>query len=80
MPRRDAPFSDTPAILRTAEGMTEFAQLDRELDARLNGEFLANGLSGPSLEERLRQYVGSEVELDEDAVLADGEVGEKRKL
>ncbi|KIP09038.1 hypothetical protein PHLGIDRAFT_103496 [Phlebiopsis gigantea 11061_1 CR5-6] len=80
-PRRDAPFAETPAILRTAEGMSEFAQLDRELDARLQGEFLANGLSGPSLEEQLRYYAGVESEGDSDDMLtADGEVGEKRKI
>ena len=79
--RRDAPFAETPAILRTTEGMAEFEQLDRELDARLQGEFLANGLSGPSLEERLRYYAGIEPEADgEELLMADGEVGEKRKL
>jgi transcriptional activator SPT7 len=80
-PRRDAPFPDQPAIVRTVEGMTEFAQLDQELDARLNGEFLANGLSGPSIEERLREYAAAGPDGDgSDAMAVDGEVGEKRKL
>ena len=80
-PRRDAPFPDQPAIVRTAEGMAEFLQLDRELDARLNGEFLENGFSGPSVEERLREYSGASPGPDGDEAMAvDGEVGEKRKL
>ncbi|EKM53685.1 uncharacterized protein PHACADRAFT_47290, partial [Phanerochaete carnosa HHB-10118-sp] len=79
--RRDAQFPDQPAIVRTTEGMVEWLQLDKELDARLNGELLANGFSGPSVEERLRQYVGLGPEgHDEDRASMDGEVGEKRKL
>lgn len=81
VPKRNAPFPDTPAILRSAEGMAEFAQLDRELDARLHGRFLANGLSGPSVEEQLKQHIDRELDVNgEDVMMADGEVGEKRKL
>ena len=79
--RRDAQFPDQPAIVRTAEGMVEWLRLDKELDARLNGELLSNGLSGPSVEERLREFAGSSAEVhDEDGMSVDGEVGEKRKL
>ncbi|GJE98207.1 hypothetical protein PsYK624_144300 [Phanerochaete sordida] len=79
--RRDAQFPDQPAIVRTAEGMAEWLHLDQELDARLNGELLANGFSGPSVEEKLFDFVGMVPDLrDEDAMSVDGEVGEKRKL
>lgn len=77
--RRDAQFPDQPAIVRTAGGMVEWVQLDKELDARLNGEFLSNSFSGPSVEERLREHVGQEL-YDDDAMSVDGEVGDKRKL
>lgn len=79
--RRDAQFPDQPAIVRTAEGMAEWLHLDQELDARLNGELLANGFSGPSVEEKLLDFVGMVPDMrDEDAMSVDGEVGEKRKL
>lgn len=81
--RRDVPFPESSAILRTTEDMSAFLRLDRELDSRLNGQLLTNGFNGPSLEERLRDYavVGMELDGEEAGFMAmDVDVGEKRKL
>ncbi|KAI0343585.1 hypothetical protein BDW22DRAFT_1356046 [Trametopsis cervina] len=82
-PRSDLPFPESPAIVRTAEDMSTFLQLHTELDARLSGELLANGFHGPSLEEKLKEFVGPTPELDGDEggfMAMDVDVGEKRKL
>ena len=84
--RRDLPFPESSAIVRTPAGMTTFNQLDRELDERLASMKLENGFGGwgASLEERLKSYAGDveedEVDGDGDVVMNDGDVGEKRKL
>lgn len=83
VPRRGSAFEDSPAIVRTAEGMAEFMQFDRELDALLEGQFHPNGFHGPGLEERLREYAVVAPVVDGEGlngVVVDGEVGEKRKL
>jgi len=82
-PQRDIPFADTPAIVRTASGMSTFVQLDREMN-RLDSGKLANS----SLAERLRDFISpvedeseSDAGSSEDGSIAmDGEVGGKRKL
>lgn len=78
-PRRDVPFPESPAIVRTAEGMAAFMQLDRELDQRLDRALGEAGLGGSELEERLKEYVDSEVGEDDGSSTNEGEVGEKRK-
>ncbi|KAF5354367.1 hypothetical protein D9758_010777 [Tetrapyrgos nigripes] len=79
IPRRDLPFSDSPAIVRTAEGMAMFRELDRSFEA------------GPSTQviDRLRE-LAPHVEYEPDPETSDVEVkeeideavalGDKRKL
>ncbi|KAH8103455.1 hypothetical protein BXZ70DRAFT_925723 [Cristinia sonorae] len=87
--RRDLPFPETLAIVRSQAGMTTFRQLDKELDDRLASLKLENDDRGEweaSLEERLRGFAattrGEEVEAEGDVSLRthDGDIGEKRKL
>jgi transcriptional activator SPT7 len=93
-PRRDAPFPDTPAITRTPKSMALFSQLDWEISqeagpSRLPAEYRKD--TTPSLVERLQQLsplvqadVAPEPESihtpDDNAMLVDDIVGEKRKL
>ncbi|KAF8176920.1 hypothetical protein BJ912DRAFT_986398 [Pholiota molesta] len=71
--RRDIPFSDTPAIVRTPEGMAMFTDLDREVGAVFPKSALAHTLRelAPPME------YGSEGE--EDTAVGGASLGEKRK-
>ena len=86
--RLDAPFAETPAIVRDVGGMNVFAVLDRSV---------GDGEAGPSnwehkLEEKLRGYASSTVNDDMDSESEEGDgvngspmsvdsnVGDKRKL
>jgi transcriptional activator SPT7 len=85
-PRRNAPFGETPAIVRTPSGMSTFLQLDRETDTAISSN--SGQIGHLSLVERLRDTISpledrseSDVGSSEDGSLAiDGEIGEKRKL
>lgn len=84
--RRDIPFPEEHAILRTPKGMATFVDLDRELDTRL-AELEASVLKGSvdsGLEDRLREYiVPSDLDTDSGDLFPrtlDGQLGEKRKL
>ncbi|KAI0686712.1 hypothetical protein BC835DRAFT_1379004 [Cytidiella melzeri] len=81
--RRDVPFPESSAIVRTGEDMATFLQLDGELEARLNNELDTNAFSGLSLEEKLRNYAVSGLDAtaeDGDFMAMDVGLGEKRKL
>ncbi|KAI0087073.1 hypothetical protein BDY19DRAFT_955929 [Irpex rosettiformis] len=80
--RKDVPFSESPAIVRTAEDMTTFAQLDKELDVGLNNDLSAGEFSGLSLEEKLRAFSVDDSESggDDGFMAVDSDVGEKRKM
>ncbi|KAJ3520663.1 hypothetical protein NM688_g9130 [Phlebia brevispora] len=54
--RRDISPSHEPTLERTPEGMAAFLRLDREVEARLSGQAITNGVSGPTLEEQLMEY------------------------
>jgi transcriptional activator SPT7 len=71
--RRDIPFSDTPAIVRTPEGMAMFMDLDREVGAAFPKSALAHTLRelAPPME------YGSEGE--EETAVGGASLGEKRK-
>lgn len=86
-PRHDGSFADSPAIVRSAEGMVAFLRLDQELDrwTNANAPRLANGAADDiqQLEQQLRRYLtASDDEFDGGVSLytMDGAVGEKRKL
>ncbi|KZT72342.1 hypothetical protein DAEQUDRAFT_755185 [Daedalea quercina L-15889] len=83
--RHDGSFADSPAIVRSAEGMAAFMHLDQELEWWTGASHPANSASDEAqhLEQRLRQYVP--VSDDETGIglplqTIDGDVGEKRKL
>ncbi|KDR69778.1 hypothetical protein GALMADRAFT_908498 [Galerina marginata CBS 339.88] len=75
-PRRDVPFSDTAAIIRTPEGMSMFHVLDREANATHPRSTLVHTLR------ELAPVVDVESDGEaEDAMVVDGAVaGDKRKL
>ncbi|EGO00559.1 hypothetical protein SERLA73DRAFT_71569 [Serpula lacrymans var. lacrymans S7.3] len=92
-PRRDVAFPDSPAIIRTAEGMVTFRQMDEELNATAGPSFashapargLSNGVS--SLPERLRSYampIESESETEDERLIdsahTEGDAAGKRKI
>lgn len=72
-PRKEVPFADMPALVRTAEGMKTFHSLDMAVDSAAPdaisylGELLMT-------QEELRL-----AEVENDEVSPDGEVGAKRK-
>ncbi|THH20490.1 hypothetical protein EW146_g882 [Bondarzewia mesenterica] len=77
-PRRDLPFAESPAIIRTAEGMRTFYELDRAMSESLSSvDGHTNGL-----EDRLREYINVAVECEDIMMPStiDGVVGDKRKL
>ena len=81
--RRDVSPSEESVYERTPEGMATFLRLDRELEYRLNEQFRTNGISGPTLEERLMEYTPlylDDESLDMSMGTIDGGLGEKRKL
>ena len=76
--RRDLPFADSPAIVRTAEGMGAFSELDCALSNVLSS---TNHTSG--LEDRLRELLPVSdvaIEYENIAISADGVLGDKRRL
>ncbi|KAG5643197.1 hypothetical protein DXG03_001357 [Asterophora parasitica] len=85
--RRDAPFSDTPAITRTPAGMALFSCLDRNISEGPEASSSSKTLDTPSLVEELQELAGP-VELpsgpdsppSEDSMLVDEVLGDKRKL
>ncbi|KAF8873938.1 hypothetical protein BD779DRAFT_1568335 [Infundibulicybe gibba] len=86
---RDVPFSDTPALLRTQEGMSRFLELDRDTTAVASSSSSSRrALSAPAalnLMEALHQMNPS-VAVEDDSpsedmsMVVDGVVGDKRKL
>ncbi|KAI9507752.1 hypothetical protein F5148DRAFT_1202423 [Russula earlei] len=82
---RGQSFEESPAIVRTAEGMAAILELERSLDAVLS-------VPGPSrhaeaLDELLRSYIGEsdsdadgEADSDGEGIALDGATGDKRKL
>jgi transcriptional activator SPT7 len=87
--RRDVPFPETPAIVRTPSGMSEFWKLDH--DESWSG--VSSGLTSLGLAASLREkapLVEEEDEMEVDQSTSsvaeelfgddDSEVGEKRKL
>ncbi|KAH9922095.1 uncharacterized protein B0H18DRAFT_1121112 [Fomitopsis serialis] len=85
-PRHDGSFADSPAIVRSAEGMAAFVRLDQELEWWTNTAHPTNIVNDETqhLEQRLRRYKPvSDDELDIDSLslhTMDSGVGEKRKL
>ncbi|KAI0941499.1 hypothetical protein AcW1_003374 [Taiwanofungus camphoratus] len=86
--RRDVPFLESPAIIRTPSGMAAFLQLDQELDSRPSSN-TSLGQEFRGLEERLNELIA--VADDENESInsdspdislktVEGEVGAKRKL
>ncbi|KAF9222438.1 hypothetical protein BS17DRAFT_735927 [Gyrodon lividus] len=89
--RRDAPFGDTPALVRTPEGMVAFRSLDIGLEGlgEPGPSTLAhsNGYSNQGVLERLRGYTmvpewesESEEEKTLSGIKLENDVGDKRKL
>lgn len=82
---RGQSFEESPAIVRTAEGMAAILELEQSLDAVLSAP-------GPSsqaetLNALLRSYIGEsesdadcEADSDSDGIALDGAPGDKRKL
>jgi len=82
---RGQSFEESPAIVRTAEGMAAILELEQSLDAVLSAP-------GPSsqaetLNTLLRSYIGEsesdadcEADSDSDGIVLDGAPGDKRKL
>jgi len=82
---RGQSFEESPAIVRTAEGMAAVFELEQSLDAILSAP-------GPSsqaeaLNSLLRSYIGEsdsdadgEADSDIEEVASDGATGDKRKL
>jgi len=82
---RGQSFEESPAIVRTAEGMAAVLDLEQSLDAVLSAP-------GPSsqaetLNALLRSYIGDsesdadgEADSDNDEIALDGAPGDKRKL
>lgn len=83
--RHDGSFADSPAIVRSAEGMATFLRLDRELDLWTNAPHQANGTAdgAEQLEQQLRRYISTpddESDVGVSLQTIDGGIGEKRKL
>lgn len=85
--RKDTTFEDSPAIIRTATGMSTFLDLDRELDARLAALSINGYPASDEIEDRLRGLIpsldaGNDDEDGPEFALRtlEAEVGEKRKL
>ncbi|KIK92999.1 hypothetical protein PAXRUDRAFT_26504 [Paxillus rubicundulus Ve08.2h10] len=89
--RRDVPFGETPALVRTPEGMAAFRSLDIDLEGlgEPGPSTLAhsNGYSNHGVVERLRGYTTMpewESESEEEQALSgiklENDVGDKRKL
>jgi len=83
--RRDLPFAESFAIVRTPEGMANFRELDQALDSVLSLTSSEDSNSAALLQDRLREYAGiadPKVDTDEPDVTTpvDGETGDKRKM
>jgi transcriptional activator SPT7 len=89
--KRDVPFGETPALVRTPEGMVAFRSLDIDLEGlgEPGPSTLAhsNGYSNHGVLERLRGYTMMpewESESEEEQALSgiklENDVGDKRKL
>ncbi|KAI0301716.1 hypothetical protein B0F90DRAFT_1717263 [Multifurca ochricompacta] len=81
---RGQSFQDSPAIVRTAEGMTAIHELEQSLDAVLSAPGPSS--NAEALNALLRSYIGEsdsdadgEVESDSDGMAVDGATGDKRK-
>ncbi|OCH89427.1 hypothetical protein OBBRIDRAFT_819742 [Obba rivulosa] len=89
-PRRDATFPESPAVVRSGEGMAMFARLDRELDRVLDTEMVdASDSAAADLAATLSRYAPVYDDESESSGsgspdswngVPDGEVGAKRKL
>jgi hypothetical protein len=84
---RGQSFEESPAIVRTAEGMAAIFELEKSLDAVLS----AHGPSSQAetLNALLRSYIGesesdadceADSDSDSDGIALDGAPGDKRKL
>jgi hypothetical protein len=83
-PRGQA-FLESPAIVRTAEGMAAILELEQSLDAVLSAPGPSS--NAEALDVLLRSYMGEsdsdadgETESDDEEIAVDGATGEKRKL
>lgn len=84
--KKEIPFPETPALVRTAEGMRTFASLDAVVDRALGGAATAPESSSMAFmrelvlaqeEQRLVEWEGEE---GEGTPLDGGDVGSKRRL
>jgi hypothetical protein len=82
---RGQSFEESPAIVRTAEGMASILDLEHSVDAILSAPGPSN--QAETLNALLRSYIGesdsdAEGEADSDAegMALDGVTGDKRKL
>ncbi|KAA1476547.1 hypothetical protein DENSPDRAFT_867330 [Dentipellis sp. KUC8613] len=80
--RRELPFAELPALVRTAQGMTAFRELDQALDTAINAPPGQQPSTSASMEEKLRELAGlQDAQSDADSPdSADGDLGDKRKL
>jgi hypothetical protein len=86
-PRREIAIEVTPAIIRTAFGMSTFLQLDQELDRKTISKSARGGEVDDSLlAERLRdlapsmEYESESDSSEDESVIMEFTAGEKRKL
>jgi transcriptional activator SPT7 len=88
LPRRQRgqAFPESPAIVRTAEGMAAILELEQSLDAVLSAPGPSS--NAEALDALLRSYMGEsedsdadgETESDDEEVAVNGATGDKRKL
>ncbi|TFY58631.1 hypothetical protein EVJ58_g6299 [Rhodofomes roseus] len=82
--RHDGSFAESPAIVRSADGMAAFSRLDQELEWWTDASHPANSNDAQHLEQWLRRYTPmSDDEQDvgsSSLQTIDGDIGEKRKL
>ncbi|KAJ4471549.1 SAGA complex protein [Lentinula aciculospora] len=74
IPRRDTSFEESPALIRTVEGMSLF----RDLDRRLHQQQTDPSSSTSDIGTRMRELVPSEYEDEYDSEAA--QLGDKRKV
>lgn len=79
IPRRDVPFSESPAIVRTPGGMVKFSQLESQ-QAGPSNLSLVKQLQELSPPVAVKSEAGHEWSLSPDDMIVDDIVGEKRKL
>jgi transcriptional activator SPT7 len=82
---RGQTFLESPAIVRTAEGMAAVLELEQSLDAVLSAPGPSS--NAEALDDLLRSYMGEsnsdaegETESDDEEIAVDSATGDKRKL